>query len=181
MFGGNGFRTMAYDAVMHIALTVPHDEKRLRRTLTFVVGRQANISRLMGGICLFLGIVLLLLGSPVVWAPYVVFGVSLFLLFGTVPLAVAQALRSQAAVVREDLRLTLDDEAITLVTSRSESRLGWAGVDAVEETADTWYLMLGKLQALSVPKDLMSEAERTVFADFVSRWRMERSAGAAEG
>ncbi len=165
---------------MRISLSVPYDERQMRRTLTFLVGRQAKIARLVGAVGLFAGILLLMFRTPVVWAPYVVLAASLYLLFGMVPVTVAWSMRSQAAAAKEDMQLTLDEEGITLAAPRAESRLSWAGIDRMEETAEVWYAMFGKLQAVPIPKDLMTEAERTTFADFVSRWQAERQSGRSE-
>ncbi|HEX6684770.1 MAG TPA: YcxB family protein [Candidatus Limnocylindrales bacterium] len=152
---------------MHISMWVAYDEKRLRRTLSFILRPQLRRIRIMGGIIIFFGIVLLAL-DPSQVSGYAFSGIGLLLVAAIGPITVARAVRMQSDVVKEGLHMTLDDEAVTVTYPLVESRFKWAGLGRVVETSEVWYIMFGKIQAITIPKGTMTEEQRAEFATFVA-------------
>ena len=50
----------------------------------------------------------------------------------------------------------------------AESRFRWAGLGRVIEAAEVWYVMFGKIQAVTIPKDPMTEEQRVEFSAFIA-------------
>jgi YcxB-like protein len=151
---------------VQINMWVPFDEKRLRRTLQFILKPQLRSIRL-------LGLVLVLLGLPLaavkpsnpIYYTFVFMGLLFMALVG--PITVGRALRMQSNVMKEGLHMALDSESITVTYPLVESRFKWAGVVRVIDTPEAWYVMFGKVQSITVPKDTMTEEQRAEFAEFV--------------
>lgn len=153
---------------MQISLAVPYDEGQLRRTLRFILRPQLKTIRFLGGAVAVMGLVLVALSpSEPIYHGVVVFG--LVCLFVIAPITLARSVQLQSAVIKDGCHLTLDDEWVTVVYPLAESRFRWAGHDNVVETPEVWYITYGRVQAVAVPKALMTEAQRAEFAAFVTR------------
>ncbi|MCW3816884.1 YcxB family protein [Micromonospora sp. DR5-3] len=152
---------------MQISMRVPYDEKRLRRTLQFILRPQLRLVRILGGVLIVLGLALVAL-DPSTSLAYVALVLGLLFVFAIAPITVARSVRMQSNVIRDGLHLTLDDEWVTLIYPLVESRLRWAGLDRVIETPEVWYIMFGKIQAITVPKEPMTEEQRAEFGAFVN-------------
>lgn len=153
---------------MQISIWVPYDEKRLRRTLQYLLRAQINAYRIVGAVLVLLGLFAFSQeGSPAIVFGFVAIGLFAGIAFG--PYTVAKTLRSQPEISRDGHHLTLDDEWLSTVHPLAESRLRWAGFSRIFETPDVWCVMFGKLQAITVPKAVMTEEQRATFGAFVNR------------
>ena len=152
---------------MHIGIRIPYDEARLRRTLQFILRPQVITLRILGGVLIALGLVLVAL-KPSDALVYVAMILGLWWVFGAGPAAVSRSLRVQSKAVKDQSLLTLDDEWITVTYPLAESRHRWIGIDRVVETNGAWYVMFSKRAALAIPKHLMTAEQRAEFAAFVS-------------
>jgi hypothetical protein len=155
---------------MQISVWVRYDEKQLRRTLKFVMRPQMKLVRASGAllIAIGLGLAVLVPTSPVAYGAIVlgvVFAVAI------APITLSQAVRAQSHVIKHGYHLSLDDEWVTVSFPLAESRLRWAGLDRAVETPEAWYVMFGRMQALSIPKGPMTQDQRAQFAAFVAGWR----------
>jgi hypothetical protein len=155
---------------MQISMWVPYDAKRMRRTYAFVLRPQLKWTRILGGVIavLFLAVLPLEPSNPVAPA-FVVIG--LCFVFAAVPISVRRCMRLQSWAIVDRSRLTLDDEWITVTFPLVEWRYKWTGLHGVAETRADWYAMVGKVQAIAIPKDLMTEEQRTEFGAFLQRLR----------
>lgn len=152
---------------MQISMWVAYDEKRLRRTIQFILRPQMRLVRILGGVLLVLGLGLVALDPS---APVAHGAVVLGLLFvvAIAPITVARSMRMQSKIIKDGFHMTLDDEWVTMTYPLAESRLRWAGLDRVTETPEAWYAMFGKLQAITIPKQPMTEEQRAEFVAFVA-------------
>ncbi|GAB7037245.1 MULTISPECIES: YcxB family protein [Catenuloplanes] len=153
---------------MQISLWVPYDERRLRRTITFLARSQLRAVRIIGAVPVPLGVLLIVL-DPTLPLAYVSVIIGLFLLFAAGPITVARSVRAQSRTIRDGQQLTLDDEWVTVTYPLAESRFRWAGLDTVIETPEVWYAMFGRFQAIAIPKAEMTDGQRAEFAAFVAR------------
>ena len=155
---------------MQISMWVPYDEQQLRRTLRFILRPQMKPLRILGGVLAVLGLAMVAL-DPSSALAYVPLVLGLLLAFTIEPITVAQSMRMQSDVIRKGFHLTLDDDWVTLTNPLAESRLRWSGLDRATETPEAWYVMFGKMQAVTIPKGPMTEEQRTTFAAFVNGLR----------
>jgi hypothetical protein len=155
---------------MQISMWVPYDENRLRRTLRFILRPQLRYIRILGVAVVVLSLVVVALDPSMLLAyGTVVFGLLCAVAVG--PITVARTMRMQSNVIRDGFHLMLDDEWVTITYPLVESRFRWAGFDRVIETEEVWYVMFGKMQAVTIPKDAMTEQQRAEFAAFVGGLR----------
>jgi hypothetical protein len=147
---------------------VPHDEKRLRRTLRFLLRPQLKLIRIMGGVLIVLGLILVAM-DPSDPVAYLAMSLGLLFAVAVAPIAMAQSMRAQSDVIKDGFHVTLDDEWVTVVYPLAESRFRWAGLGRVVETPEVWYIMFGKVQAVTIPKYPMTDEQRAEFATFVDR------------
>lgn len=147
---------------------VPYDEQQLRRTLQFILRPQLKPLRILGVVLILLGLALVAL-EPAKPLAYGALVLGLVFVVAIAPITVAQSVRMQSHVIKDGLHMRLDDESVTVTYPLVESRFQWAGLDRAIETPEVWYIMFGKLQAISVPKDLMTEEQRAEFGAFVNR------------
>ncbi len=152
---------------MQISLWVPYDERQLRRTLKFVLRPQLKPIRIMGGALTVLGLAMVALIPSTVLA-YAALVAGVLFLVAIPPITVAQSMRMQSNVIRDGFHMTLDDEWLTMAYPLAESRFRWSGLGRVIEAPEAWYIMFGKVQAITVPKDPMTEEQRATFAAFVN-------------
>lgn len=152
---------------MQISLWVPYDEGQLRRTLQFVLRPQLRFIRIMGGVLIALGLALVAL-DPSMSLAYIAMVVGLLFVVAIAPITVAQSMRMQSNVIRDGFHMTLDDEWLTVAYPLAESRFRWSGLGRAVEAPEAWYIMFGKVQAIMVPKDPMTEEQRATFAAFVN-------------
>ncbi|PZG12187.1 hypothetical protein C1I95_26375 [Micromonospora craterilacus] len=152
---------------MQISMWVPYDENQLRRTLQFILRPQLRLIRVLGGVLVALGVALLAV-KPLSSLAYVAMILGLLFVVAVAPITVALSMRMQSNVIRDGFHMTLDDEWVTLTYPLAESRFRWAGLGRAIETPEVWYVMFGKLQAITIPKDPMTEEQRTTFAAFVN-------------
>ena len=152
---------------MQISMWVPYDEKRLRRTLQFILRPQLKLTRILGGVLIVLGLALAALepSTPVAHGTVVL---GLLFVVAVAPITVARCMRMQSNVIKDGFHMTLDDEWVTVANPLAESRFRWAGLGRVIETPEVWYIMFGKIQAITIPKDLLTEEQRAEFAAFVN-------------
>lgn len=155
---------------MQITLSVPYDAQLLRRTVKFLVRPQLRRVRLLGGVIILLGLLVLLL-DPADAVAYAMVACGVGFVFVVPPLTVAFALRAQSDAVRQGFNMTLDDDGVRVTYPLVESRYQWAALDRVVETPEAWYLMCGKAQAMTMPKDAMAPEQQTEFAAFAARLR----------
>ncbi|MFJ8582550.1 YcxB family protein [Micromonospora sp. NPDC093277] len=151
---------------MHISMWVPYDERQLRRTLRFILRPQLRAIRPLGGVLIVLGLAMVAL-DPSTPLAYLVLVLGLLFVFAIAPITVAWSMRMQSNVIRDGLHMTLDDEWVTLAYPLAESRLRWAGLGRVIETPEVWYVMFGRIQAVTIPKGPMTEEQRAEFGAFV--------------
>ena len=152
---------------MQISVSVADDEQRLRRTIRFLLRPQLKLIRVLGGVIIVLGLVLVAL-KPTAPPYYGALLLGLLFVFAVGPFAVARSMRVQSTAIRDGFHLRLDDECLTVSYPLVESRFRWAGLGRVIETAEVWYIMFGKLQAVTIPKAPMTEEQRAEFAAFVN-------------
>lgn len=152
---------------MQISLWVPYDEKQLRRTLQFVLRPQLRLIHISACVLLAVGLLLVVL-DPSSALAYVALVLGILFLVAVGPLTLALSLQMQSATIKDGMHMTLDDEWISVTYPLAESRFRWAGLGKVIETPEVWYIMFGKAQALTVPKNLMSEEQRGEFGQFVT-------------
>jgi hypothetical protein len=145
---------------------VPHDEERLRRTLQFLLRPQLKFIRIMGGVLIVLGLALVAL-EPSDPIAYVAVVLGLLFVVAIAPITVAWSMRGQSNVIKDRFHVTLDDEWVTVAYPLGESRVRWAGLGRVIETPEVWYIMFGKFQAVTIPKDPMTDEQRAEFAVFL--------------
>jgi len=157
-----------YDAPMQISVWVAYDAGRLRRTIQCILRPQLKRVRIMGGLLAVLGLALVALDPSAVFA-YGAVAIGLFFVVGIAPITVARSVRMQSNAIKDGSQITMDDEWITVSYPLAESRLRWAGLDRVIETPEVWYAMFGKIQAVTIPKDPMTEEQRAEFAALVNR------------
>jgi hypothetical protein len=151
---------------MQISVWVPYDEERLRRTLGFILRPQLKFIRILGGVLIVLGLALVAL-EPTMPMAYGVVVLGLLFVVAIAPITVARSVRMQSNVIKDGFHMTLDDEWVTVTYPLAESRFRWAGVDRIIETPEVWYIMFGKIQAVTIPKEPMTEQQRAEFAAFV--------------
>ncbi|HTJ39863.1 MAG TPA: YcxB family protein [Dactylosporangium sp.] len=151
---------------MRISVWVPYDERRLRRTLQFILRPQMKRIRIMGGVVIVLGLIVLAL-DPSAAVAYGLVVLGLLFVFAIGPITVARSVRMQSNVIKDGFHMTLDDEWATMSYPLAESRFRWAGLERIIETPEVWYAMFGKMQAIPIPKDPMTEEQRAEFAAFV--------------
>jgi hypothetical protein len=152
---------------MQISMWVPYDEKRLRRTLLFILRPQLKSVRILGGVLIVLGLALVAL-EPSMPMAYGALVLGPLFVVAIAPITVARSVRMQSNVIKDGFHMTLDDEWVTVAYPLAESRFRWAGLGRVIETPEVWYIMFGKLQAITIPKDLLTEEQRAEFAAFVN-------------
>ncbi|MDW5330639.1 YcxB family protein [Plantactinospora sp. KLBMP9567] len=152
---------------MQISMWVPYDEKRLRRTLRFLLRPQLKSVRILGGVLIVLGLALVAL-EPSMPMAYGALVLGLLFVVAIAPITVARSVRMQSDVIKDGFHMTLDDEWVTVANPLAESRFRWAGLGRVIETPEVWYIMFGKIQAITIPKDLLTEEQRAEFAAFVN-------------
>jgi hypothetical protein len=152
---------------MQISMWVPYDEERLRRTLRFILRPQLKRIRILGGVLILLGVALVALepSTPIAYGAVVI---GLLFVFAIAPITVARSVRWQSNVIKDDFHMTLDDEWLTVTYPLAESRFRWAGLGRVIETSEVWYVMFSKIQAVTIPKDAMTDGQRAEFAAFVN-------------
>jgi drug/metabolite transporter (DMT)-like permease len=155
---------------MQISMAIPYDEKRLRRTVQFVLRPQLKIIRILGAALFVIGIALVAL-DPSVPMSYAVAVIGLLFMVAIGPYTLARSMRLQTAIIKDGCHITLDDEWVTVAYPLAESRFRWAALVRVIETPEVWYLMFGRLQAATIPKESMTEAQRAEFAEFAFRLR----------
>jgi len=153
---------------MQISVSVPYDEAQLRRTLQFILRPQMKLIRILGGVLLVLGLALVAL-EPSDSIAYVALALGLAFLVLIAPITLSRSVRMQSNAIKDGFWLTLTDEWLTVTYPLAETRFRWAGVDRIIETPEVWYGMVGKIQAIPIPKDRMTEEQRAEFAAFVSR------------
>jgi hypothetical protein len=153
---------------MQISMGVPYDEERLRRTLRFLLRPQLKSVRLLGAVLIVLGVALAALepSLPIAYAAALILG--LLFLVAVSPITVARSIRMQSNIIKDGFHMTLDDEWVTMTYPLGELRLRWGGLGRIVETPDVWYVMMGQLQAITIPKDLMTGEQRAEFAAFVN-------------
>lgn len=161
-------RGSPYDSTVQISFSVPYDPRLLRRTLTFLARSQLRGIRALGGLIVLVGLLLVVL-SPADLVPYALVLCGVAFLFGIVPLTVAYSMRRQSAAIRHPFHLTVDDEWVQVSYPLIESRFRWAAVDHIVETPEVWHIVLGSLQAQTVPKSAMTPQQQAEFAALVSR------------
>ncbi|GAB3846830.1 YcxB family protein [Dactylosporangium cerinum] len=162
---------------MQISMWVPYDEARLRRTITLVMRPQIRIVRVLGGVIVALGLFLLAFSDSVLFgALFTVLGVLFMTALG--PFTAARAVSMQSRVIKDGFQMTITEEWLTVVYPLAESRFRWAGIDNIVETPEAWYLMAGRAQSFTIPKDAMTDEQRAEFATFLTAER-ERQAGRA--
>ncbi|GAA3395629.1 YcxB family protein [Cryptosporangium minutisporangium] len=152
---------------MQISLQVPYDPRQLRRTLRFLLRPQLRLTAALAAVIAVLSLGLLALDPTDAWA-YAFLLTAVALGFGTGPLVLAISVRQQAPAIRDTSLLTLDDEGVHVSFPLVETRCRWAGLTRIVETPEVWYLMFGKLQAFTVPKDAMAPEQRAEFGAFLA-------------
>jgi hypothetical protein len=98
---------------------------------------------------------------------YVALVLGLLFVVAIAPITLALSMRAQSNVIKDGFHVTVDDEWVTMAYPLAESRFRWAGLGRVVETSEVWYIMFGKIQAVTIPKDPMSDEQRAEFAAFV--------------
>ena len=153
---------------MEISLRVPYDERRLRRSIEYVLRRSVKTLRIAGACLVVGGAVLLVVTGPAV-TPIALLVLGLVYAFGMEPFLVWQSLRRQNPAARQDYDLTVDDAGFTMKAEAYEQRLAWSMIQRVDEEPDAWFLVLSKIQAMAVYKDLMTEQQKTTFAAILAQ------------
>ncbi|MEV4516302.1 YcxB family protein [Dactylosporangium sp. NPDC049525] len=152
---------------MQISMWVPYDEGRLRRTIKIVLRPQMRLIRVLGAVLVLVGLLLATTGEAFeVTLLAVVLGVVFMTAMS--PLVVGRTVRMQSHVIKDGFHMTLTEEWLTVAFPLAETKYRWAGVDRVVETPEAWYLMLGKVQSITVPKETMTDAQRAEFAAFLT-------------
>jgi len=121
----------------------------------------------MGGVLIVLGLAIAAMEPSAVVAYGIVILGPLFVV-AVAPITVARSVRVQSNVIKDGFHMLLNDEWATMSYPLLESRFRWAGLDRVIETPEAWYAMFGKIQAITIPKEPMTEEQRAEFAAFVN-------------
>lgn len=164
---------------MQIAMSVPYDENQLRRTIKFIVRPQVKVVRVLGAVLFVLGVAVVAL-DPAEPMSYVGVVLGLMFLVAIAPITVSRSMRMQSKIIKDGFHMSLDDEWVTMSYPLAESRFRWAGLDRITETPEVWYLMFGKMQAVTIPKSPMTDGQRAEFAAFVARIPVGRT-GSPQG
>ncbi|WP_189223155.1 YcxB family protein [Saccharothrix coeruleofusca] len=152
---------------MQISLWVPYDEWRARRLIKFMLRPTVTWMRVLGAVIAAYVVLALLVSSISPSIPLIVLGV--FCVFGFEPLMVWYSLRAQNAAIRQGYHLVVDDAGVTMKAESYESRLAWSTIQRVKEKPDAWFLVLSKMQAMAIYKDLMTEEQRSQFAAILAQ------------
>jgi hypothetical protein len=169
-----------YAAPVLISMAVRYDAERVRRTVTHLLAPQFRLVRAMGVVLVVLGVLLIWLDptDPFAYGA-VVLGV--FFIFAMGPITVRRTIGMQPDAARHDYRLTIDDEGVASAFPLFENRYRWPMVQRVVETPEVWYLMMGRVQAVVVPKEHMTAEQRAEFAGFLARTVPATPAGSGRG
>ncbi|MFG1603156.1 YcxB family protein [Actinoplanes sp. NPDC049265] len=152
---------------MRILIEVRYDAERVRRTVTHLLAPQFKLVRVLGG-------VLVVLGAPLIWLEptgpfgYAALILGVFFLVAMRPITVRRTIGMQPAASRHNYRMTIDDEGVASSFPLFENRYRWPMVQQIVETPEVWYLMMGRVQAVVVPKESMTPDQRTEFAAFLA-------------
>jgi hypothetical protein len=153
---------------VQISIEVPYDEQLLRRTLRFLMRGPMRKIRICGVALIAVGLVLLaVIGWHPEPLPIGVIALGLAFLIVIEPMTLAQAMRQQSSMIRSTSRIMLDNEWASVTFPLCESRMRWAGVARVVETPEVWYVMFGKVQAMTIPKNAMTDEQRAELAEFL--------------
>lgn len=153
---------------MQISIRVPYDEQRLKRMLKFVLRRSVKRIRVLGVVMAVIGVGLMAVTSVSIPMVAVVVG-GLLYVFGAEPFLVWQSLRSQNESIRQDYELVVDEVGVEAKSASAATRLAWSTIQRVEEEPDAWFLVISKVQALAVYKDLMTGEQRAQFAGILAQ------------
>ncbi|MFE9747287.1 YcxB family protein [Saccharothrix saharensis] len=153
---------------MEFSIDVPYDEQRMRRSLRFVLRRPVKKLRVAGVAMLALGVLLVFLSGPTVTSVAVLV-LGLVYVLAMEPILLWQSTRAQNPAVRQDYRLTVDEAGFGMKAEGYEQRMAWSTVQRVEEEPDAWILVLSKIQAAVVYKDLMTEEQRRTFVAILAQ------------
>lgn len=151
---------------MQISMRVPYDEERTRRTARFLLDSQITMIRVCGLVIVVCGLLIMVL-QPTRLTGYVVLVLGMVLLSGLGPLMVRQVMSKQSDLFKDAMQMTLDTEAVSTTYPLAESRVKWAAHKKVVETPEVWYVMFGQVQAVTIPKETMTEQQREEFAAFL--------------
>ncbi|KOX18594.1 hypothetical protein ADK67_35865 [Saccharothrix sp. NRRL B-16348] len=157
---------------MEISLRVPYDEQRLRRSIRFVLRPSVKKLRIAGLIMTPIGVLLLFTSvfTGTGWlVPAALIVLGLLYAFALEPFMVRQSLRAQNAATRQDYDLTVDEAGFTMKAESYEQRMAWSTIQRVDEQPDAWFLVISKLQALAVHKDLMTEEQQRQFVAILAQ------------
>lgn len=153
---------------MHITLSVPHDEQRVRALLKFLVRRQTKSMRPTGVLFLLIGFGFMHF-TGVSASAVALIALGLVMVFLLEPMSVANAWKAQPKGMMEDSVMTLTSTHLSVTSELFEVRFSWEMVGEIVETPTAWYLLLGKAQAYPLPKELMTEQQQAEFTSF-STW-----------
>jgi YcxB-like protein len=168
--GAAGLTPLHYAAPVLISTEVRYDADRVRRTVTHLLAPQFRLVRAMGIVLLVLGVLLILL-EPTGPIGYGALVLGLFFLLAMAPITVRRTIGMQPAAARHDHRLTIDDDGVGSSFPLFEHRYRWPMVQRVVETPEVWYLMMGRVQAVVVPKEHLTDDQRAEFAAFLAGFR----------
>ncbi|WP_248959997.1 YcxB family protein [Sphaerisporangium perillae] len=129
-----------------------------------------KLIRILGGVLIVLGLALLAL-DPSTPLAYLAVILGLLFVVAIAPITLTWSMRAQSNVIKDGSHVTLDDEWVTVTYPLAESRFRWAGLGRAIETPEVWYIMFGKIQAVTIPKDPMTDEQRAEFAAFVDGLR----------
>jgi hypothetical protein len=155
---------------MQISMWVPYDERELRATIRFIIRKQVRALRVVGGFIAVLGVGVVALDPTDVIA-YTMVALGLLFAFAIAPISVSRSVRLTPPLARHGWYITLDDEWITTINPLAEARYRWAAFEVVE-TPEAWYGQFSKIQAMAIPKRLMTEGQRAEFAAFLAGTRV---------
>ncbi|MFC8531467.1 YcxB family protein [Nocardia sp. NPDC057227] len=153
---------------MHITIDLPYDEHLLRRTLRHLLRRSVLIYRILGLSVALVGALLALAdGTRELGIVYIAAGFLVAVLSG--PLLLRWVIRRQSPALTAAVRMTFTDEHFSASGPLFEARYHWAIFSSITDTPEAWLLMVGKFQAITVPKAAMTADQRQTFAAFLAR------------
>ncbi len=153
---------------------VPPDEVRQLRMIKQLNAKMMQRLTLNGVLYMSLGLILFffavaLEAGPLIGVPAVFMIVGIWLL--SLRLRLARKLMKRAMpLLNQILTYRVDDEGVTQRGAISSTTYYWAGISAVVETGEFWFIRVGKLHAMTLPRQFVPPMEAAVIRGaFVQR------------
>jgi hypothetical protein len=156
---------------VHIVIDVPPDPTRWRAAFRHVLRAPMRRVRVLGGVLILLGLVLILLRSDnftVVWLSATVIAMGLAYALLLPARAIRRSLRRLPLTLQQPQHIELTDRSLRLTSPLVSSEYAWAAFVRTELVPGYLMLMVGKYQVMPVPVDGLTPAELDQLREFVA-------------